>query len=315
MSEENKNVAEPKNCRANCDIFERCDTGRYCCECINDCNIRQCPLEFKAGKRETRSLPVELTPEEFHVEALALTSLISDKDRYEDEKASYVKTYNELIKDKEKEISTKAKLVTSGRVDRKVECVWHLDDPSKGQKQLYRTDNGAPLGEIEEIRNSDLEQDLPIPDNEGQDDESEQGQKLLPAPIEAKIVNKPLPLKDGTEPNEHGVYEKDTPTLSYSKGKVKIAIYAAELENGEWISAHEIETKDGGTSSPLSADLTSYSESNAVLKEIREAQGHLLHQKATKDIESILKALAADEECWMKKAETTKDPIMEAEVV
>jgi hypothetical protein len=78
-----------------------------------------------------------------------------------------------------------------------------------------------------------------------------------------------VPLADGTMPNKFGVYSKENAEeLKYETKKAKAAIYVAQLANGKWISANEVNHSSGnasGFSMPLSQTETFNTREEAIL--------------------------------------------------
>jgi hypothetical protein len=113
-------------------------------------------------QRVTRSLTRPFSAEEKDERNKELYDLSDEEEKLEQEKADLSKSYGNRIKGVHEKFLEKKALLRAGVTEVDVECAWRLNDPRPGKKQLYRLDTNKPLGEIEDIKNSDLEQPLAL---------------------------------------------------------------------------------------------------------------------------------------------------------
>ncbi len=92
-------------------------------------------------KKERRTVECILTQEERNDHSHTLAQSIQELAQLEDRKKSLVKQLDAEIAEKKAVINKESSIVKDGKEYREVLCIWELDSPKKGKKQLFRTDS------------------------------------------------------------------------------------------------------------------------------------------------------------------------------
>ena len=166
-------------------------------------------------QRVNRTLTRPFTQIEKDEKNEELYDLIDEKESLEETKADLSKTYSNRIKGVEEKIIEKTKLLRAGIVEADIECEWRFNDPKPGKKQLYRADTNKPLGEIEDIKNGDLEQPLPL---DGKKDEATKDSKATKEP---KAKQQAAPAPEAKKLGDNGA------VFVFEDGELSIADYEA----------------------------------------------------------------------------------------
>lgn len=137
-------------------------------------------------KMDIKLLMCRLTEEELEQESKHLTGLLTEKMNLEIEKSSSARHYSDAIKSVDLKIEKQIPIVRDRQIERDVECRIEFNTPEPGKKTVTRLDT---MEVIFEGQMTDSEcQDLFINTEDVPEDENDQGQKLLAAPIDAEEV-------------------------------------------------------------------------------------------------------------------------------
>lgn len=123
------------------------------------------------NKKETRSLPVSLTEEEFKIRASMLASNIEEhKERIESIKEAK-KEMAEELKEMERQIGTLSTVVDTKREYRSVQCTW-IADYARCVWRLTRDDTGEEV-DVESMTKGDMQEKIIYPLSDRDLDEEE----------------------------------------------------------------------------------------------------------------------------------------------
>jgi Trp operon repressor len=95
---------------------------------------------FPERKKEKRGLECILTQDERNDHSHTLAQSIQELAQLEDRKKSLVKQLDAEIAEKKAIINKESGIVKEGKEYRDILCEWYLNQPTKGKKQLVRTD-------------------------------------------------------------------------------------------------------------------------------------------------------------------------------